>query len=129
MSERNGFVVRFDAFCGMPGIPETFDTREEAREEIARVIVEARADGMIVETVEPGRSYEIQAPEDSRAMVGDDEGTLYLIGPETKECRWCGTEFVPENSGRSAETYCSCCCRASDTDGTCEHSDPEELQA
>lgn len=93
-------IVNHYAYCGMPGIPEEFDTYAEARSYAAEQIREYRRD-FAVTTLERGRQWEILEPEDC-AMVPDECGVL-CIKTRLFDCRECGSQH------ESKDDAYSCC--------------------
>lgn len=94
--------VRFMAYCGMSGIPETFDTKEEARAEIAKRIRYARRKKRPVSILTPGEKWEFETPDDA-GMVADHEGTLSLHHV-TFKCRECGFDHEDKETARKCCT-------------------------
>jgi hypothetical protein len=80
-----GYRVVLLAYCGMtfphgdPGMD-----RDEARQEVARLIRRRRREGFPVTTHTRGSTWEVMEPEDTM-MVPDECGTLLLIIPENHD--------------------------------------------
>ena len=88
------YTLTHYAYCGMHvPIIDTYDRaeREEARSRAARRLRSMRRQGYPVVTLERGREWEIQEPEDC-VLVPAECGTLCLraVKPETHECWYCG---------------------------------------
>ena len=81
------YHVQHHAYCGMSGIPDTFEDSTDARKAVARELRTYRRSFKIA-TLERGASWEILEPEDC-AMVPDTCGTLSLVH-QTFECPECG---------------------------------------
>ena len=74
------WIVSSGSWSGLSGIPETFETEEEARSEIAGRLREARSYGLLADSV--GISlWEIHEPEDA-ALVPDLAGWIRLSSNE-----------------------------------------------
>lgn len=81
------YRVQHHAYCGMSGIPATFEERCEARRCAAMRLKRLRKRFTVV-TVKRGARWEILEPEEC-AMVPDQCGIL-AIHRHTFECRECG---------------------------------------
>lgn len=75
------WTVSSGSWSGLSGIPETFETEEEARAEIAGRLREARSRGLLVGSVLSGSSWEIHEPEDA-GSVSDRAGWIRLSSNE-----------------------------------------------
>jgi hypothetical protein len=94
------YQVQHYAYCGMSGIPQTFDTLTDARIYIAGRLRRYRRRYPVV-TLEAGSAWEVCEPEDC-AMVPDACGTLSLRHV-THDCRECG------RACESADDALACC--------------------
>ena len=99
------YVLNHHAYCGMPGIPESFDDRAEARTAAADMLRRYRRRYSVI-VLERGERWEVLEPEDS-GMVPDDCGTIDL-DHEQHECRECGSLCETPDDARAccAEAYC-----------------------
>jgi hypothetical protein len=79
------WTVSSGSWSGLSGIPETFETEEDAREEIAGRLREARSRGLLVGSVD-GSSWEIHEPEDA-GSVSDLAGWIRLSSNEEERER------------------------------------------
>jgi hypothetical protein len=79
------WTVSSGSWSGLSGIPETFETEEEARSEIAGRLREARSRGLLVGSVD-GSSWEIHEPEDA-GSVSDGAGWIRLGSNEEERER------------------------------------------
>ena len=79
------WTVSSGSWSGLSGIPETFETEEDAREEIAGRLREARSRGLLVGSVD-GSSWEIHEPEDA-GSVPDLAGWIRLSSNEDERER------------------------------------------
>ena len=88
----------------MSGIPETFDEREDARADCAAALRRARRNGYPVATLEIGREWEIQEPDDCM-MVPDECGVLRL-SHTTYGCQECGCRHeTREDAGQCCNSF------------------------
>jgi hypothetical protein len=71
------FSLSHAAYCGMRVPHGEFETRDDARAAVARIIRRRRRQGFPVTTLKPGEQWEIQEPEDC-FMVPDQCGVLAL---------------------------------------------------
>lgn len=82
------YKVNFHSYCGMAGIPEEFDNREDAEQYAAHRIRRLRKLTK-VSTITTGTEWEAQEPEGCH-MVPDYAGLL-VLKHITFECRECGS--------------------------------------
>lgn len=94
------YRVQFFAYCGMSGVPRTFESLRDARDYAAARLARAHARGCRPYTLVPGKRWEIPEPDDVM-MVPDDCGEL-VIRHDTFECRECGCA----HETRDAATTC-----------------------
>jgi hypothetical protein len=73
--------VKHVGYCGMSGIPETFNCEQEARDYIASELKNYRKQGYGIDVLVKGKMYEILEP-DNCVLVPDNCGFLSLY--ETK---------------------------------------------
>jgi len=71
------YSLRFVAYCGMSHELESSQELEYARHDAASYLRRARADGLYVDTLDPGERWELRR-DPPGALVGDDEGWLIL---------------------------------------------------
>lgn len=92
------YRVQMHSYCGLSNLPITFDESGDARDCAASKLRRARRRFRVV-TLERGKQWEIQEPEDC-AMVPDACGTL-AIHHTTFECRECGSDHeTREHAGQ-----------------------------
>lgn len=115
MSLLNQWKLTHIAFCG---IGEVLDEGDETfiRDAAATWIEEKRRKGLEATRLNDNE-WEVQADQETQAMVGDDEGYLKIKPPITRECNFCGCEFTPETL---SDYSCSPCCAAAYHGGSCE---------
>jgi len=107
------FTAQFHSYCGLAGIPQSFDTLEEARECIARWLRCARRKGYPTVMHEVGRHWEVLEP-DGCALVPDGAGEITLSHTEYT-CRECGTwHETPEGAATCCagifDPFCDAVC-------------------
>lgn len=75
------WTVSAHAWSGCSPSPEDFETEEDARSRVARILRKRRAAGFPVSTLERGARWEVLEPEGC-ALVPDECGTLVLDSNE-----------------------------------------------
>jgi hypothetical protein len=80
----NKYRLVHHAYCGMDVPYGEFEDRAEARSEAAKLVQLRRREGYPVTTLERGRQWEIQEPENCM-MVPDECGVLALHKPTFAE--------------------------------------------
>lgn len=123
------YKLTFYSYCGMAGIPASYDDKRDARDAAAAIIARRRRAGLPVQTIMPGAQWEVLEP-DNAAMVPDACGTLYLERV-TFECAECGTPCETRDDAAAccaecdapAPDDCAECARAHGPHyaGPCEH--------
>src|SRR5512138_1839661 len=86
--------------CGM-STPVDSGELAECRIAAARYLKRRIKRGYQVSVIKSGLEYET-IPPDSYYLVPDDAGLLCIKpNPAIKSCKWCGSEFQPEDQGQS----------------------------